>query len=352
MPAVSTPKGEPRRALVGRFTTVLDDFATCLAWSRDGALLAVGDASGTLSIWNVTGELVHREKAHEGGVQAVAWGEAIVATGGADGHALLRRSDGAARVVLPAGATGARWVEHVVFSRLGDRVATASGRTARIWTSAGEPVLETEPHPSTVAGIAFGPSSDELATCSYGGVHLWRIRPDASARHLPWKGSLISLAWSPTGKVIATASQDCSVHFWRLARGQDSEMRGYPFKPRALAWDSQGKLLATSGDAQITIWDFGGKGPEGSTPIVLAAHRAQVTKLAFHPRRGLLASAAQDTGVIVWEPRRSVEPMRYGFLQDQPSGLAWSPDGLHLAAIDASGRIFVYRAPDVTASAP
>jgi WD40 repeat protein len=238
-------------------------------------------------------------------------------------------------------------VEQIAVSPRGDRFATAAGRTARLWTSRGEPIFETEPHASTVTAIAFGAKSDQLATCCYGGVHVWTIREAAVARHLAWKGSLIALAWSATGKIIACASQDNSVHFWRLPSGADSEMTGYPFKPKALSFDAHGKLLATSGDAQICCWDFTGRGPEGSAPIVLDAHRAQVTQLAFHPRRGLLASAAQDTGVIVWEPRKGTKPVRYGFSEDAASGLAWSPDGAHLAVVDGSGRAIVYRTASI-----
>jgi len=331
-------------ALEGAFTTQLGDFATCLGWSRDGRALAIGDASGTLTVLDAAGGKLFEERAHEGGVQALGWVDGGLVTGGADGVVRLRRPDGGAPLELPGSTSPARpWVDHVAVSPKGDRFATAAGRTARLWTSRGEPIFETEPHPSTVAAVSFGSTSDDVATCCYGGVHVWTVREAAQARHLAWKGSLVALAWSATGKIIACASQDNSVHFWRLPSGADSQMSGYPFKPKAIAFDAQGKLLATSGDAQVCCWDFTGRGPEGSTPIVLDAHRAQVTQLAFHPRRGLLASAAQDTGVIVWDPRRSKKPIRHGFTEDAASGLAWSPDGSHLAVIDGSGRAIVYR---------
>jgi WD40 repeat protein len=86
-------------------------------------------------------------------------------------------------------------------------------------------------------------------------------------------------------KVIACGSQDASVHFWRLKSGKDSEMTGYPFKPKALAWDRESKLLATAGDAKVTVWDFRGKGPEGSRPIQLESHKGVCTRLAFSPRK-------------------------------------------------------------------
>lgn len=341
MPALSNGGAT---ALAGAFTLQVGDYATCVAWSRDGRALAIGDASGRLTVVDAAGKSLFEEHAHEGGVQALGWVDDGLVTGGADGAVRLRRPDGTARLDLPGSSKpGVAWVEHVAISARGDRFATAAGRTARLWTSRGEPIFETEPHLSTVTAVSFGPKSDELATCCYGGVHVWTVREAAVARHLAWKGSLVALVWSSTGKVIACASQDSSVHFWRLPSGADSSMSGYPFKPKAIAFDAQGKLLATGGGAEITCWDFMGKGPEGSRPIVLEAHQAQITQLAFHPRRGLLASAAQDTGVIVWEPRKGLKPLRYGFSEDAASGLAWSPDGSHLAVVDGSGRAIVYQ---------
>ncbi len=250
------------------------DYATCVGWSRDGAALAIGDASGQLTVVDVSGKSLFEERAHEGGVQSLGWVEEA-RHGRRRRLVRLRRPDGKARLDLPGSSRpGTAWVEHVAVSARGDRFATAAGRSARLWTSSGEPIFETEPHVSTVTALSFGPKSDELATCCYGGVHVWTVREAAVARHLAWKGSLVALAWSATGgKVIACASQDSSIHFWRLPSGADSQMSGYPFKPRAIAFDAQGKLLATSGDAQVTCWDFTGRGPEGAKPIVLEAHQ-------------------------------------------------------------------------------
>lgn len=321
------------------------DYATAIACSADGSLLAVGSASGEVNVFDTrTGQPRWRTLAHPGGVLALGWSPAacVLASTGQDGLARLYLEGGALFAELPG--RGA-WVEHVAWSRAGDALATASGKTVRLWKADGTPSLETEPHASAVTGVAWSQAGDRLATCCYGGVHLWDVAAGKQARHLPWKGSLIRLAWSPGDKVIACASQDCSVHFWRLDTGSDSEMTGYPFKPRALAWDSRGSLLATSGDATITCWDFTGKGPEGTTPIQLEGHKTQVTHLAFSPRKGVLASGCQDPSVLVWQPRKATTPMGYAFLEDEISGLAWDPGLRFVAAIDAAGHVGCWQPP-------
>jgi len=190
-----------------------------------------------------------------------------------------------------------------------------------------------------VSNIAWRADGTALAATCYGGVYIWPFVADAKVRRFEWKGSLISLAWSPDAKVIACGSQDSSVHFWRLATGQDSEMSGFPFKPKALAWDSESKLLATSGDATVTVWDFRGKGPEGKRPIQLESHKSVCTRLAFSRRKCVLASGSQDSSVLLWEPRRTAQPVRYAFLEDEVTALAWHPEHQGLLGGDASGNL-------------
>ncbi len=339
MPGVSAEPARGKTELTPHWRIDVGDYVTDAAISRDGVLAAVGTGAGeVVAIETATGKLRWRRPAHEGGVLTLAFSprDPVLATGGQDGRARLFGIDGRSIAELP-GAGG--WVDHVAWAPDGTRLATSSGRVLRLWTSAGDPRLETERHPSTVAGIAWSQDGGEVATCCYGGVHLWKAQSGAQARHLAWKGSLVSIAWSPDGKVIACGSQDSSVHFWRLPSGSDSEMRGYPFKPKTLAWDASSTMLATGGDAAITIWKFAGKGPEGKAPQQLEGHKALCTALAFAPRSGRLASGSQDTGILVWEPHRGSKPRRYAFLEDEITQLAWHPDGTSLLVSDASGRV-------------
>ena len=339
MSGLTTDVPSGKTELPKRWELDVGEYVTDTSMSRDGALAAIATGGGeVVVVETATGTERWRVRAHEGGVLSVAFSptESLLATAGQDGRARLFDDAGNARAELP-GAGG--WVERVVWSPDGRFLATSSGRVLRLWTSSGVPRLETEPHPSTVTGIAWRKDAREIATCCYGGVHLWTVESGARARHLPWKGSLICIAWSPDRKVIACGSQDASVHFWRLPSGNDSQMSGYPFKPKAIAWDSGSTMLATAGDATVTIWKFLGKGPEGKAPQQLEGHKALCTALEFAPKSGRLASGAQDTGILVWETHRGSKPVRYAFLEDEISKLAWHPDGKKLLAADTSGRV-------------
>jgi WD40 repeat protein len=284
-------------------------------------------------------------RAHAGGVLGVSLspdGSRFVSCG-QDPDAVVWSATGERLHTLPGGGANGSWVEHVAWAPAGERIATAAGKRIRAWTEHGQPLLETAELASSVTALAWRSDGTGLAASCYGGVHLFPFVPGARSRHLAWKGSLVSLAWSPDAKIVACGSQDCSVHFWRLGSGQDSQMSGYPFKIKALAWDRESKLLATSGDATVTVWDFKGKGPEGTRPIQLKLHEGMCTRLAFGAQ-GHLASGSQDTSVLLWQPRKSTKPLRHAFLEDEVTALVWLPDGTRFLAGDASG---IVRAFDV-----
>lgn len=350
MPRVSAEAPTAKTELRPRFRRAAGDYVIALEVAGGGRLCLAGLGDGrVLGIDLGTGEEVFAVAAHAGGVLGVSPSPdgRFFATCGQEASAKLWTTQGELVRELPGG--GGAWVEHVAWARAGGRLATASGKRVRVWTSEGEPIVETEPLASTVTGLAWRADGTGLAATCYGGVHILPFVPGAKARHLAWKGSLISVAWSPDAKVIACGSQDCSVHFWRLASGNDSQMSGYPWKPKALSWDHESKLLATSGEAVVTVWDFRGKGPEGTRPIQLEGHQGVCTALAFGPKTGVLASGSQDTSVLLWEPRRGSRPTRFGFLEDEVTCLSWHPEQDTLVAGDASGTVCAW---EVARAAP
>jgi WD40 repeat protein len=325
--------------LAEAWTATVDDYATALATSHDGTLLSVGTATGQLFVFDVaTGSLRFRTLAHANGVLSLDWSprERVLATSGQDGRAQLLDGDGR---VLSELASDAAWVQRVAWAPDGRHLATASGTITRIWSASGQPVWRTDPHESAVTGLAWNGRGTELATACYGGVQLFRTASPSRARRLPWRGSLISLAWSPTDAVIACGTEAHSVHFWRVANGQDSEIYGFPSKPRALSWDASGKMLATGGDVSVSIWVFDGGGPEGRHPIRLAGHQALCTALAFHPQEAWLASGGDDMSVFLWKPNQATTPMAFGVLEDTLTGLAWTAHGNLLIGADAVGTV-------------
>lgn len=133
---------------------------------------------------------------------------------------------------------------------------------------------------------------------------------------------MVSLVVSPDRKHLACGCQDRSVHVWIAKSGEDMQMNGYGAKPRELAWDSRSRFLATGGGPDVTVWDFSGKGPQGSRPKVCPGLEGRVTDLAFRPASTVLAGGAQDGEVLLWDLTKPRKPLGGGTLGEEVSRLA------------------------------
>ena len=297
---------EPMGVLCSGFRTSVNDYAIAGGWGLGGKVFVVGDAGGAVHAFESTSgkEAWENPKAHEGGVMdvAVSGDGSRLATVGQDGQlALWNVADGRLYRRLDVASS---WVEHATWSPGGEHLAVSSGRVATIVSSYGERIWSSEDHPSTVSALGWV-TDKELATACYGRVTFFDISSAQETQRLEWRGSLVSLALSRDGNIVACGSQDNTVHFWRRSSGEDSMMAGYPSKPSALAFSADGSLLATSGSDRITVWSFDGDGPEGTRPGVLELHAAPVSALTFSRRQRRLASGGRDSGVVVWDLQRA-----------------------------------------------
>ena len=340
--SVDSPKG----VLLRHWSAAVADYAIAGGWTLRGEALVVADAAGGVYAFDgESGESAWaRQGAHDGGVLAMAVHPSgtSFATAGQDGRVLSW--DVAEGRVRQAIDLGSGWVENVAWSPEGQWLAASSSRRVLAYGADGAEVWRSDDHPSTVSAIAWS-NAEELATACYGRVAFFDVSTGELRQKLEWKGSLVSMALSPDGDVVACGSQDNSVHFWRRSTGRDSMMSGYPAKPSALAFDDTGTLLATGGGEAVTVWSFRGSGPEGTEPGILELHVQPVTTLAFARNAMRLASGCRDGAVVVWSLRRDGEgdPVGAAVVAGEVAELHWRPDGQALAALDADGGVTVWR---------
>lgn len=328
------------------FCAFVDDYAIAGGWGLRDKLFIVGDASGALHAFDGTsGKVIWKNsEAHIGGVMGVALSTdgTRLATIGQDGQLAFWNISNGKLYNRFAVANG--WVEHVTWSESGKYLATASGRTVTVLSPEGERLWSSDEHPSTISALNWV-GDRELVTACYGCVTFFDLFKNEISERYQWKGSLISLALSPDGNIVACGSQDKSVHFWRRLSGEDSRMSGYQSKVSVLTFSGDGLLLATSGGSDIKVWSFDGEGPEGTRPGILDVHVAPIRTLAFSHRQRRLASGGYDSGVVVWELEKSGEGRVVGtaFASAAIEKIYWRPDDRGLVAIDAEGGITAWR---------
>ncbi len=315
-----------------------------LDWSPDGKFLAVAGTDGALVVLDAaTGAVRHQLAGHRMGAMRVAWSPDGLwfASSGQDGKIKLWHSESGELAHEFAG--GGAWVEHLEWAHAGNLLLSAAGKKLRVWNVAGEMQFEFAAHESTIAGLSLRGDGKGFATVCYGKVRCFRFGETSSYETLDWKSSLISVAWSPNGRFIATGTQENTVQFFRLpVRGEEPLcMSGYPVKVKHLAWDRSARFLATSGSEVVTVWDVSGDGPAGKIPLQLAAHPADISALAYQRRGDVLASGCESGVIILWNPAQCPWPkkkpaptdkhLRAGKLATAINQLRWSPDETRLA---------------------
>jgi WD40 repeat protein len=237
----------------------------------------------------------HRVIVHGGAILASASDGIRILTGGDDGT--LVATDARGEHAILATDDKRRWIDQVALGPDG-ALAWSAGKTAHVLTKKGE--QRTFEAPSTVAGLAFAPKGFRLGIAHYNGATLWFPNASAKPETLEWKGSHLSVAFSPDGKFLVTAMQEPMLHGWRLADSQHMRMSGYSARVRSLGWSADGEFLATSGSEQLILWPFDGKdGPMGRQPKIMARSKARVAVVACHPRQPVAAVGYADGRVLI-----------------------------------------------------
>jgi WD40 repeat protein len=203
------------------------------------------------------------------------------------------------------------------------------------------PMLQSlDGHSGMVRAVAFTPDGKLLASASCDGTaRLWDPSTGASRGILEGHSYNVAAAFSPDVLLLATGYDDGTIKLWETSTGASRvTLEGHDSFVWAVAFSPNGQLLASaSNDGTVRLWGVLTR----ATHCTPSCHRS-VSALAFSPDGQLLASASDDGMVKLWDPSTGVA---CGALQGDSCDLiavAFSPVSQLLACLSSNSKVTLW----------
>jgi WD40 repeat protein len=290
-------------------------------------------------------------------------------------------------------ASDQQFIHALKFTPDGKTLIVASRSSVSLWDVAtGKRRLSwLNEHGAKVTAIS--PDGQTLASCyEQGRIELWEAGTGKPLRALPQipvtRVEILTLAFSPDGKTLAGKAKDQIIGLWDLPTGK--LLRHFPGRPvevrgktrswsPALAFSPDGTTLASPDvDDKLRVWTvntgtkhqqfnvgpvqgrFSSISPDGSTLALVDGSRSflslwdipsgkrrhqlhlpqgQISCLAFSADSALLATAANDLAIRLWDVAKGQEVSPGKDWLFSVTCIAFSPDSKTLASGCCDGTI-------------
>jgi WD40 repeat protein len=344
-----------------------------VAFDATGRRIASGSQDGTVRVWDAaTGGEISCLRGHERGVTSVSFDPTgrRIASGSQD--RTVRVWDAATGAEISCLRGHADWVRSVAFDPTGRHIVSGSDDgTIRVWdASTFAEVTCRSGHEGGVNSVSFDPtgrhiasgSRDEVAFDSTGKsfrsgatIRIWDFLSDKDLACLRWhQADVNTVRFDPTGKLLASSSNDGTVRLWDTTTGAEILCLGdHPRRALSVvdasgshlasvvslsdrqpwvlsvAFDATGRRLASCGyDGTVRVWDVA----SGAEVARFHGPENTVNCVAFDPIGQRLASGSEDKTVRVWDGATGPEIVWLQGHEHWITCVAFDPTGRRVAS--------------------
>ncbi|WGV28495.1 hypothetical protein [Halotia branconii] len=197
-------------------------------------------------------------------------------------------------------------------------LAMQSGKALQALVKDNRPLEE---YPATSPLLALRTILDRIQECN-------RIQG-----HQSW---VRSVCFSPDGKYIATAGDDCTARLWQVNGQQIAQFSEHQDIVWSVCFSPNGKYIATASGHTARLWNL-----DGQLLAQFPEHQGTVWSVCFSPDSNYIATASDDCTARVWNFSGQLLTQ---FLRHQKAvrSVCFSPDGKYIATAsdDCTARLW------------
>ena len=172
-------------------------------------------------------------------------------------------------------------------------------------------------HAEAVVSIAFSPDGKTLASGSFDNtIRLWDMSTGTHKRTLTGHTEGVSsISFSPDGQILASGSLDRTIRLWDVGIGQHKKTFIGPNLIWSVSFNPDGQILASGSLYNtISLWDA----VTGQHKKTLIGHIGGVSSVTFSPDGQMLASGSDDKTIRLWK-LTSPRPAKLDFTPPKPT---------------------------------